>query len=100
MNGFSILSDSYRKAAERGEITQEQANHDCRLFDFLADCSESDIYTLFDSSAFNEIAKSYMRLTVRELVSEGIIDEEQGQAVKNRFALLFDEKRAKEVIEA
>lgn len=97
MNGFNLLSDSYRKAAERGEISQEQAQNDCRLFDFLATCSENDFYTLFDSSAFNEIAKGYMRAAVKELVTEGTLTEEQGQAVKNRFSLLFDEKKSSEV---
>ena len=47
---------------------------------------------MFDSSAFNEIAKSYMKLAVRKLTDEGIIDEEQAKAVWNKFNLLFDEK--------
>ena len=60
MNGFQVMADSYRKAAEDGRISKEQAEKDCRIFDFLASCDQDDIYRLFDSSAFNEIAKSYM----------------------------------------
>lgn len=97
MNGYKIMADAYRKAADEGEITQEQADKECRIFDFLSDCNQDDIFKLFDSSAFNEIARSYMRLAVKELVSEGVIDEEQGKAVRNRFSLLFDEKTASEV---
>lgn len=97
MNGFKLMADSYRKAAEEGKISKEQADKDCRIFDFLGTCDDDDFYKLFDSSAFNEIAKSYMRLAVKELVSEGTIDEEQGKAVRNRFSLLFDEKQAKDV---
>lgn len=97
MNGFSIMSDAYRKAAEAGQISQEQADRDCRVFDFLATCDHADICRLFDSSAFNDITKSYLRLAVAELVAEGEIEEEQGQAVKNRFSLLFSEKKAVEV---
>ncbi len=100
MNGFKLMADSYRKAAEEGKISKEQADKDCRIFDFLGTCDDDDFYKLFDSSAFNEIAKSYMRLAVKELVSEGTIDEEQGKAVRNRFSLLFDEKQAKDVCEA
>lgn len=98
MNGFQLQADAYRKAAEQGKITQEQADKECKVFDFLATCDDEDICNLFNSSAFNEIAKSYMRLAVRELADEGVIDEEQATAIRNRYSLLFDEKRAQEVI--
>ena len=98
MNGFQLQADAYRQAAEQGKITQEQADKECKVFDFLATCDDDDICNLFNSSAFNEIAKSYMRIAVRELADEGTIDDEQAIAVRNRFALLFDEKRAQEVI--
>lgn len=88
MNGFTMMADSYRKHGEEKKA---------KLYDFLGSCSDEDICTLFDSSAFNDIAKGYMRLAVRELVDEGELDEEQGVAVRNRFSLLFDEKLAKEV---
>ena len=97
MNGFKIMADSYRKLADEGEITKEQAEKDCKAYDFLATCDDEDICNLFDSSAFNEISKGYMRLAVKELIEENVIDEEQGRAVRNRFALLFSEKTAKEV---
>ena len=98
MNGFTLLSDSYKKALEQGEISKEEADKKCRVYDFLASCDQDDFCNMFDSSAFNEIAKSYMRLAVRELTDEGTIDEEQAKAVRNRFSLLFDEKQAHEVI--
>ena len=99
MNGFQLLSDSYKKALSLGEISREEAEKKCIVFDFLATCDQDDFYNLFDSSAFNEISKSYMRLAVKELVAEGEIDEDQGKAVRNRFSLLFDEKQSKEVCE-
>lgn len=98
MDGYKIMAESYRKAAEEGKITKEQAEKDCKAFDFLASCDQDDFNNLFDSGAFNEIAKSYMRLAVKELIEEGTIDEEQGRAVRNRFALLFSEKTAKDVL--
>lgn len=100
MNGFRLMADSYRKAAEEGKISKEQAEKECRIFDFLATCDHDDICRLFDSSAFNEIAKSYLRIAVRELVAEGTIDEDQAVAVRNRFSLLFDEKQADEAFKA
>lgn len=70
-----------------------------KYFDFFAKCDKEDICNMFDSSAFNEIAKSYLRLAIKELVNEEIIDEDQGRAVRNRFSLLFDEIRAKEIMQ-
>ena len=98
MNGFELMSESYREAAEKGIITQATADKKCRIYDFLATCDDEDICNMFDSSAFNEIAKSYMRRAVKELVEEGTIDEEQGMAVRNEFRLLFDEIQAHEII--
>lgn len=99
MNGFAVLADAYRNAATQGIISQDSANKKCRIYDFLVTCDQEDLCDLFDSSAFNEIAKSYMRLAVKELTEEGTIDEEQARAMRNRFSLLFDEKQAREVLE-
>ena len=98
MNGFELMSESYRKAAEQGKITRATADKKCRIYDFLATCDQEDICSMFDSAAFNEIAKSYMRRAVKELTDEGTIDEEQAKAVRNRYSLLFDEIQADEVI--
>ncbi len=97
MNGFQLTSDSYRKAADQGKISKDYADKKCKVFDFLASCDDLDLCNMFDSSVFNEITKSYLRLAVRELIDEGTIDEDQARAVRNRFSLLFDEKQAHEV---
>lgn len=88
MNGFKLIADAHRK---QGMTRQAD------LYDFLGDCSTDDICTLFDSSAFNEIAKSYLRKAVSELQDEGTLTEEQAKAVRNRYALLFDEMTAKQI---
>lgn len=97
MNGFKLMAESYRKAAG---IDQGEAERIARLYDFLGDCSQDDIYTLFDSTAFNEIAKDYMRKAVSRLVDNGTLDEEQGQAVRNEYAYMFSIMTAKEISEA
>ena len=98
MNGFKVMAESLRTASEQGTISKDQADKDIRIYDFLASCSEDDFCRLFDSSAFNDIAKSYLKIAVTELVEEGTLNEDQGQAVRNRFSLLFSEKTAKDVI--
>jgi len=89
MNGFEILADAYRKSGNE---------KNAKVLDFLANCDEEDICNMFDSTAFNEIAKAYMRQTVKELIGEGTITEDQGQEIRNRFSLLFNEKRAGEIL--
>ena len=97
MNGFKIMSDSYRKASEKGQIDKVKADKLCKVLDFLATCDDTDICNMFDSSAFNEIAKSYLRIAVKELIDEGVLDDEQGKSVRSRYSLLLDEKTSKEV---
>ena len=99
MNGFELMAEGYRKIAAEGNMAAEEAKKKCKAFDFLASCDDEDINNLFDSSAFNEIAKNYMRRAVKELVIEGVLDDEQAKAVRNRFSLLFDEIKAKEISE-
>ena len=99
MNGFTLLAEAQRKAVERGLISKEEAEKKCRIYEFLATCDDEDFYNMFDSSAFNEISKSYMRLAVKRLVENGTLEEDQGTAVRNEFAFLFDEKQSKEVCE-
>lgn len=98
MNGYKLLAESYRKAAQEGKINQEEAAKHSRIYDFLASCDKEDINILFDSSAFNDISKSYLSIAVKELIAEETIEEEQGRAIRNRFSLLFSEKTASEVI--
>lgn len=91
MNGFSLMADSIRKV----NGNERQAS----LYDFLGECSQEDLYALFDSTAFNEIAKQYMRATVKRLIASGTIEEEQGTAIRNEYARLFEDMTAKEIME-
>ena len=76
--------------AADGKISQEESDRYCRNFDFLATCNEEDFNILFEGACFNEIAKGYLRIAVRELAEEGIITKDQGSEVRNRFADLLD----------
>lgn len=96
-NGFSIMAAAFRKAADMGELDPNEAEKKARIYDFLAACDTDDIYCLFDSTAFNEIAKDYMREAVKRLEGNGTIDAEQAAAVRNEFAFLFSEKTAAEI---
>lgn len=99
MNGFKVMADSIRQLAEKGTINTEQAEKQTRVYDFLASCDPDDFFILFDSTAFNDIAKDYLRKAVNRLVDSGTIEEEQAAAVRNEYRLLLSEMTAKEVSE-
>lgn len=99
MNGYKALADGYRQMAEKGEIPHEKAKRLAALYDFLSGCDNGDFYDLFDSSAFNEIAKAYLRLAVQNLVKREVIDDEQAAAVRREYAVLFSEVTAVEACE-
>ena len=96
MNGFVLMADSYRRAAEQGEISKETAEKKTRIYDFLGTCDTDDFYILFDSSAFNDITKDYVRLAL----DNAGVDEETRSDVMNELRFLFSEKGAKEVSES
>lgn len=95
MNGFTLMADSLRKAAGEGTITTVEAEKKARVYDFLATCDTDDIYTLFDSTAFNEIAKDYMRAAEYDLImnrykfllSEMKLDDFIGCVVEDSYKL-------------
>lgn len=90
MNGYSYLSATYRKAAEQGKVSQDYAEKQCKAFDFLETCDDEDIYNLFDSGAFNSIAKSFVHCTVSQLIKDGTLNEKQAEAVRAQFSELFE----------
>ena len=96
MNGFSILADTYRRAAEQGTVPREYAEKMCKNLDILATCDVEDFYYLFDSCAFNEILMSYVRKAVNNI---SILTKEQRAAVRNEVKTLLEETTAKEICE-
>lgn len=54
-------------------------------------------YDEFDTGKYNEIAMSYVRLAVSNLVEEGVLEDEQARAVRNEVSYLFDTLKSREV---
>lgn len=95
MNGFKMLSDSYKALLEQGKIDKDTAEKEMRVLDFLATCDTDDFCRMVDSSAFNDIIRGYVKLAVKS----ADIDEESQQKVINQLRWMFDEKTAKEVLD-
>lgn len=96
MNGFALMADSYRKLLDNPNPEQKaEAERHIRMYDFLATCNQDDFYTLFDSSAFNDIAKDYFRLALKQAG----VDDDTRSDVMNELRFLLSEKSAKQVCE-
>lgn len=96
MNGFEMQAQSYKVLLERGQIDRGEAERKISVYDFLANCSDTQIYDLFDSSAFNTIVKDYVKLALKNTET----DEETSEKILQELRWLFDTKGAKEVSES
>ena len=94
MNGYSIMADSYRKLADEGKLGRKEAEKEARIYDFLSSCDEDDLYSLIDSSAFNDIIRGYVKIAVNNTD----IDEESKKKVMNESRWMFDGKNAKSAL--
>ena len=95
MNGYKLMSDSYKQLVQQGKISQEDADKEIAVYDFLSTCKQNDFYRLVDSGAFNDIMKAYMRKALRD----ADVDSETESKVMEHLRWLFDTKRAREICE-
>lgn len=94
MNGYEVLSQAYRKAEGEGKITKEQADKNCRIFDFLATCDQEDIFLLFDSGAFNGIYNAYIKAIADKLTADGTINDIQALAFRSDASILLTQQKS------
>jgi len=96
MNGYKMTADSYRQYLEQhpDEPQEVKADLACKIkaLDIMASCSDSERLQLFNTSAFNDVVKGYVKLALDNIG----IEEEQRKAIVNEVSYLFDVKTADE----
>ena len=91
-----MMAESYRSLVKKGRLTEEQAKRDIEIYEFLAKCNTDDLCRLIDSSAFNDIIKAIVRVSLKKAK----IDQKTEEKILNEIRYTFDEMTAKEILKA
>lgn len=93
MNGFSIAADSQRRLVEQGILSAEKAQREIEILDFLATCDTDDFFRMVDSSAFNDIIRTFCK----KALQNAEVDKQTEEKVIRQLEWLFDSMQAKDV---
>lgn len=95
MNGYEMLSESYKKLMESGEIEREVAEKKIRVLDFLATCDKDDICRLFASGAFNDLFKGFLNAAIKDAE----LDDEAAARMRESARWVLDTKSASDLMD-
>lgn len=84
---FAAWAEMHKKSLQEPCMDREQIGAKVKAFEFLATCTDADIFALFDTSAFNDILKGYAMLAIREAE----LEEEDAAAVMRGVRLALDD---------
>lgn len=93
MNGYKMTADGYRKLLGNSKLDQADVESNIKVLDFLATCTQEDIYNLFNSTAFNFICLGYVKMALNGFKE---LDDDTKDRIINRVWAMFDEKNAKQ----
>ncbi len=94
MNEYKLMADNYRHLIEKGKIDKDTAEKKIRIFDFLSTCDEDDIGILFNSGAFNEIMKGYLKA----IIADAGVNDETASNLRESTRWVLDTKSAADVL--
>lgn len=93
MNGYKMSADAYRTLRGNSKLDQKDVESNIKTLDFLATCTEEDIYNLFNSTAFNNICMGYVKMALNDFKE---IDEDTKDRLINHVRYKFDTVTAKQ----
>ena len=85
MNGYKMSADAYREFKKKDPKIDVSSN--IKVLDFLATCTEEDIYNLFNSTAFNNICMGYVKIALNDFKE---LDEDMKDRITNHVRYKFD----------
>ena len=85
MNGYKMSANAYREFKKRDPKIDVDSN--IKVLDFLATCTEEDIYNLFNSTAFNNICIGYVKNALNDFKE---LDEDMKDRIINHVRYKFD----------
>lgn len=94
MNGYKLLSDTYRQCMADGRFAEEDVKRKIEIYDFFSTCDKEDFCTMVDSSAFNDIIVAYARKAARNAE----LGEEAEKMVAGELRSLFHGRNASDVL--
>lgn len=97
MNGYTMEADAYRHFLEKNPDTEnrEYLERKVKVFDILASLDRKDIAMIFDTGAYNELTKQYIKQAM-EMCNYG---KEDISKVLSAVSNLFDIQTAIETLE-
>ncbi len=94
MKDYKAIADSYKYLVAQGKLTQEQAEAEIKIYNFLASCTEDDLCRLINTGAFNSIMWSY----VSEACKDAELAQDDIDNVEASLSHLLDTKMAEEIV--
>lgn len=87
MNGYKMTADSYRALRGNSKLDQAEVESNIKVLDFLATCTQEDIYNLFNSTAFNNICMGYVKVALNDFKE---LDDDTKDRIINYVRYKFD----------
>ena len=91
MNDYKMTADAYREAEKRDPRLDLKSQ--IKTLDFLATCTQEDIYNLFNSTAFNNICMGYVKMALNDYLE---FDEYTKDRLINNVRYRFETVTAKQ----
>lgn len=91
MNGYKMTADAYRQAKKQDPRLDLDSN--IKALDFLATCTQEDIYNLFNSSAFNNICMGYVKNALNDFEE---LSDDMKDRITSHVKYMFDTEGAKQ----
>lgn len=92
---YQDLADELRDDLESGVVQSEELRAYLRILEFLASCTEDDIYTLVDTNVFDTIIKANCMLAANDA---GVSDETMA-ILKEAISFRLERHNSKEACE-